>query len=138
MLGIKYGAIPLVMVPLRLLLGLHRTMDVVPPKVLTILSFVPSAFIVPVPPAIYDFDLDLANSGWIATTLALLFLFQVLYVVLVLSASIAASETRSSVPLGGQSSTIFVCRTTWGSENWSVVSVTREDMLQTTAPVEPA
>ena len=38
----------------------------------------------------------------------------------------------------GEFSTILVCRTTWGSENWSAVSVTFDEMLQMTAPDAPA
>jgi predicted permease len=43
----------------------------------------PVAFNALVPPVVYGFDLDLANSAWIITTLGLLVILPVLYVLLV-------------------------------------------------------
>ncbi len=69
---IKFLIVPLLMLPIGLLIGLPRVMDGLAFKVLVVLSFMPVAFNALVPPALYGFDLDLANSGWIVTTLALI------------------------------------------------------------------
>jgi predicted permease len=41
----------------------------------------PTAFMALVPPVLYGFDLDLANSAWLVTTLALLIVFPILFLI---------------------------------------------------------
>lgn len=76
---IKFLLVPLVMLPIGLLLGLPAMMGGLPFKVLAIVSFMPVAFNSLVPPALYGFDLDLANSAWIVTTVALVIVLPALY-----------------------------------------------------------
>jgi predicted permease len=80
---IKFLTVPAVMIPLGLLLGLRTISDGVPFKMLVVLSFMPVAFNALVPPAIFGFDLDLANSAWIVTTASLVVILPVLYFVLI-------------------------------------------------------
>ena len=80
---IKYVIVPAVMIPLGLLFGLHTIADGIPFKMLVVLSLMPVAFNALVPPAIFGFDLDLANSAWIVTTASLVVIVPLLYVVLV-------------------------------------------------------
>ena len=63
-----------------------------PFKVLVVVSFMPVAFNALVPPALYGFDLDLANSAWIVTTLALLVIVPGLYLVLGFLCNLDKSE----------------------------------------------
>jgi len=81
-LAIKFVMIPLVNIPLAAVVGMGRIFQGVPLKMIAILSFMPVAFIALVPPALYDFDLDLANSGWLVTTLSILIIFPVLYFII--------------------------------------------------------
>lgn len=81
-LSIKYLIIPAIIIPLALAFGLRGLMDGIPFKMVTIISFLPTAFIALVPPVLYKFDLDLANSAWLVTTLALLVVFPILYFIL--------------------------------------------------------
>jgi len=78
-MAVKFGLIPAVLLPAGLLLGLHRIMGGAPFQVLAVLSFMPSAFLALVPPVLYDLDLDLANSGWLVSTLALLVILPALF-----------------------------------------------------------
>ncbi len=78
-MAVKFALIPAVLLPLGLLLGLHQTMDGTPFKTLVVLSCMPSAFLALVPPVLYGLDLDLANSGWLASTLALLAILPLLF-----------------------------------------------------------
>ncbi|TVR02614.1 MAG: hypothetical protein EA403_08600 [Spirochaetaceae bacterium] len=78
----KFVAIPLVLIPLAWLFGLGAVMNGVPLKVIVIASFMPSAFLALVPPALYGFDLDLANSAWLVTTLAVIGIVPLLFLVL--------------------------------------------------------
>lgn len=79
----KNVIIPMVIIPLGYLFGLANIMEGIPFKVIIIVSFMPTAFMALVPPVLYGFDLDLANSAWLVTTLALLIVFPVLYLVVV-------------------------------------------------------
>ncbi len=76
---IKFLIVPIVMIPIGLLLGLHHISDAVPFKMLVVLSFMPVAFNALVPPAIFGFDLDLANAAWIVTTASLIVIIPILY-----------------------------------------------------------
>jgi hypothetical protein len=75
----KFVIIPAVVITLGYLLGFHTYLDGAPFKLLVFLAFIPSAFLALVPPAMYDFDLDCANSGWLVTTVIYMVLFPVLY-----------------------------------------------------------
>jgi predicted permease len=79
----KFVVIPTILIPLAWLLGLGSVMDGVPLRVVVIASFMPTAFLALVPPALYGFDLDLANSAWLVTTLALMGIIPMLFLVLV-------------------------------------------------------
>lgn len=79
---IKFLVVPAVMIPIGLLVGLPAAANGLAFNVLVIVSVMPVAFNALVPPALYGFDLDLANSAWIATTLALIVVLPVLYLVL--------------------------------------------------------
>lgn len=81
--AIKFLVVPGVMIPLGLLLGFQHLADGIAFKVLVIVSVMPVAFNALVPPVVYGFDLDLANSAWIVTTLALPVILPILYVLLV-------------------------------------------------------
>jgi len=78
-LVIKYAIIPIVIIPLAFAFGLSQIAGGVPFTMVAIVSFMPTAFIALVPPVLYNFDLDLANSAWLVTTLALLLIFPVVY-----------------------------------------------------------
>lgn len=77
--SIKFLIIPLVVISLGFLFGFHTYLGGAPIKLLVFLAFIPSAFLSLVPPAMYDFDLDCANSGWLATTVIYMVLFPILY-----------------------------------------------------------
>ncbi|MFP4180800.1 MAG: AEC family transporter [Spirochaetaceae bacterium] len=79
---IKFAISPLLMASVGLLLGLHTMMGGLPFKILIIASAMPVAFNSLIPPALYDFDLDLANSAWIVTTFAFIVILPILYVFL--------------------------------------------------------
>jgi predicted permease len=53
-----------------------------PLKVVALLAFMPVGVIALVPPTLYGGDLDLANSGWLATTAAILGILPLLVLVL--------------------------------------------------------
>lgn len=80
--AIKFFLVPLIMLPIGVILGLQTLSGGLPFKVLVVLSFMPVAFNALVPPALYGFDLDLANSGWIVTTLALVIIVPALSIAL--------------------------------------------------------
>jgi predicted permease len=78
----KFIVIPLVIVPIAWVSGLGSMLGGVPFKVVIIASCMPTAFLAVVPPALYGFDLDLANSAWLVTTLGLLVVAPILLFVL--------------------------------------------------------
>lgn len=79
---IKFLVSPLVMAFIAYVFGLHTMMNGIPFKVTVIASAMPVAFNALIPPSIYGFDLDLANSAWVTTTLAFAVVLPILYVVL--------------------------------------------------------
>jgi predicted permease len=79
---IKFVLMPLLLIPLGWALGLPAAGEGVPFKMLVTLSVMPVAFNALVPPAIFGFDLDLANSAWLVTTASLVVIVPVLYVIL--------------------------------------------------------
>ncbi len=78
---IRHVAIPVVIIPLAILLGFGDIANGLPLKVAIILSCVPVAFSALIPPAIYGFDLDLANSAWMVSTAFLAVVVPVLLLV---------------------------------------------------------
>jgi predicted permease len=83
MLGlIKFAAVPLLACSLAYVSGLHLVAGGLPFKVVLVLSSMPVAFNALVAASIYDLDLDLANSCWLITTMALVFVLPLLYLLL--------------------------------------------------------
>ena len=68
--GIKFLLIPACLIPLGILLGFGTIQAGLPLKTLVIVSFSPVAFLAAIPPALYGFDIDLANSAWLTTTVS--------------------------------------------------------------------
>lgn len=81
-LAIRHVLVPLVMIPLAWALGFGGAADGLAFKVVVILSLMPVAFNALVPPAIYGFDLDLANSAWLVSTATLAVVLPVLFLAL--------------------------------------------------------
>jgi predicted permease len=67
-LAVKFLAIPAVVAPIALLSGLGDALGGAALSASILLAFMPVAFMATVPPAIYGFDLDLANAGWLTST----------------------------------------------------------------------
>jgi hypothetical protein len=80
--GVKFLVIPAVIIGLGALSGLPGVMEGIPFKSLVIVSFSPVGFLAVVPPAVYGFDVDLANSAWLTTTLSYALILPVLLLVL--------------------------------------------------------
>jgi hypothetical protein len=80
--GVKFLVIPAIITGLGVLSGLPEILGGVPFKSLVIVSFSPVGFLAVVPPAVYGFDVDLANSAWLTTTLSFAFILPVLLLVL--------------------------------------------------------
>lgn len=75
---VKFALVPGIMIPLGLATGLPAVLDGTAFKVLVLLSFMPVGFNALVPPVVYGFDLDCANSAWVVTTLAVILILPVL------------------------------------------------------------
>lgn len=69
--AIRHLLVPACMIPLAVALGFGGVSEGLALKVIIISSVMPVAFSALVPPAIYGFDLDLANSAWMASTVLL-------------------------------------------------------------------
>ncbi len=80
--AIKFALIPAVVIPLAWALGLGGLDGGLPLKVVALLAFMPVGVIALVPPTLYGADLDMANSGWLATTGAMLAILPVLALIL--------------------------------------------------------
>ncbi len=78
---VRHLVLPAVVVPIGILLGLGRISDGAPLMVILIIASMPVAFSALVPPAIYGFDLDLANSGWLVSTGLLAIIVPLLFLV---------------------------------------------------------
>jgi predicted permease len=81
-LAIRHVLVPLVMIPLAAALGYAAVSGGLALKVVVILATMPVAFNALVPPAIYGFDLDLANSAWLVSTATLVVIVPILFLVL--------------------------------------------------------
>jgi predicted permease len=79
----KYFVNPVIVLPLAYLLVIKGVITLLAFKVLVILVFMPVGFTALLAPVLYNFDLDVANSIWITTTLTSLFVFiPILYLIL--------------------------------------------------------
>ena len=79
---IKFAAVPVFGCTLAYLFNLHLLSDGLVFKVVLILTSMPVAFNALVAASIYDLDLDMANSCWLVTTLALIVVLPWLYFLL--------------------------------------------------------
>ncbi len=79
---IKFGIVPLMMAFIGLLVGLPGGVNGMAYKILIISSAMPVAFNSLIPPALYGFDLDLANSAWVVTTFSYILILPLLYFLL--------------------------------------------------------
>lgn len=79
---IKYFVIPLIIIPVAMLFGMHQIMDGLPLYIIILLIYMPVAINALIPPVLYGFDLDLVNSAWIVTTLGLCIIFPLMLMLL--------------------------------------------------------
>lgn len=79
---IKFVVIPISVYFLASWVGLGAVNGGLPLKVVTILASMPVAFTAMIPPTLYDLDVDLANTAWMLTTLLLLVVVPVLWLIL--------------------------------------------------------
>jgi predicted permease len=79
---IKFALVPALVIPAAWALGLGGLEDGLTLKVVALLAFMPVGILALVPPTLYGGDLDLANSGWLATTAAMLGILPLLAVIL--------------------------------------------------------
>lgn len=79
---VKFMLVPALVVPAAWALGLGGLGDGLALRVVALLAFMPVGVVALVPPVLYGSDLDLANSGWLATTAAMLVLLPLLALVL--------------------------------------------------------
>jgi predicted permease len=80
-LVIRHLLVPVLVIPAAVLLGLGEVADGLPLKVTIILACMPVGFSALVPPAIYGFDLNLANSAWIVSTALLVVIIPILFLI---------------------------------------------------------
>lgn len=80
---IKFLIIPGIIIPVAALLGLQDMLGGVAFKMVIFLSFGPVALLALIPPQLYGLDLDLANSGWLVTTVIHLLIVPLLILVLI-------------------------------------------------------
>ena len=79
--AVKFAVIPAVVIAAGAAARAGGLIDPIGFKVVVFFAFLPSAFTSLIPPSLYGFDLDLANSGWLVTTLAMLVVFPILFLV---------------------------------------------------------
>jgi predicted permease len=80
--GIKFLLVPITITAMAWALGYCQIENGLPLKVVMLLSAMPVAFNSLVPPSLYDLNIDLANACWLLSTLALIIVLPVLYLVL--------------------------------------------------------
>lgn len=78
---LKMLVLPIIIGSIGYLFGLGEINEGMPLKVVLVLSSMPTGFVALVPPTAYDLDLDLANTVWMFTTLNLVIVLPILYVV---------------------------------------------------------
>ncbi|MDC0335930.1 hypothetical protein OAN24_03410 [Pseudodesulfovibrio sp.] len=81
-MSVKFLIAPIAATSVAYLLGFHTIMDGLPLKVVLVCSSMPVAFNALIPPTLYDLDLDLANSCWLASMVSLFVTLPVLYFLL--------------------------------------------------------
>ena len=79
---IKYFLLPVIISSIAFLLGYGGILGGLPLKVVIILSSMPVAFTALIPVSIYDLNLDLANSCWLVTNLALIIYLPILFYII--------------------------------------------------------
>lgn len=80
--SIKFILAPIAATSVAYLLGFHTFMDGLPLKVVLVCSSMPVAFNALIPPTLYDLDLDLANSCWLASMVSLLVVLPMLFFII--------------------------------------------------------
>ena len=80
----KHLIVPLVTASVGILLGLGEANGGVPRALLMLLSAMPVAFTAMVPPALYGFDLDLANGAWFVGMIGLIVVLPAMYLLTLL------------------------------------------------------
>ncbi|MCG8479428.1 MAG: hypothetical protein MI724_10060 [Spirochaetales bacterium] len=80
----KHLIVPLVTASVGILLGLGEVNGGVPLAMLMLLSAMPVAFTAMVPPALYGFDLDLANGAWFVSMVGLIVVLPAMYLLTLL------------------------------------------------------
>ena len=83
--GIKFLLVPIAVTGMAWALGYSRIDNGLPLKVVMVLSAMPVAFNSLVPPSLYDLNVDLANACWMLSTLALIIVVPMLYVLIQLT-----------------------------------------------------
>jgi predicted permease len=81
-IGIKFVLLPATACLIGYQLGFAAMEGGLPLKVTLILSAMPVAFTALIPPSIYDLDLELSNACWLTSTLALIPVLPVVYLIL--------------------------------------------------------
>jgi hypothetical protein len=81
-MAIKFILSPIIILSMALFLGLNfkENLDVL--RVIIILSAMPPAYTATVAPSLYDLDLDMSNSCWILSTIAMLAVIPILSAIL--------------------------------------------------------
>ena len=79
LMGVKFVILPATAVLIGYLCGLGAMHDGLPLKVILILASTPVAFTSLIPPSIYDLDLNLSNACWLTSTLSLVAVLPVVY-----------------------------------------------------------
>lgn len=80
--GIKFVILPVTACLVGYFIGLGSMHAGLPLKVVLILSSAPVAFTALIPPSIYDLDLDLSNACWLTSTLALIGVLPIVYLLI--------------------------------------------------------
>jgi len=79
LVGVKFLILPATAVLIGYLCGLGAMHEGLPLKVILILASTPVAFTSLIPPSIYDLDLNLSNACWLTSTLSLVAVLPVVY-----------------------------------------------------------
>lgn len=81
-IGVKFLIAPVFAFTVAYMLGFHTILDGLPLKVVLVCASMPVAFNALIPPTLYDLDLDLANSCWLASMASLFVVLPLLYWIL--------------------------------------------------------
>ncbi|MFA9558887.1 AEC family transporter [Evansella sp. AB-rgal1] len=77
--AIKYAIVPVAVIMVGYLTGLHVIYDGIVFKTVVILAVMPPGFTSLVPPQLYKLDLDLANSSWLINTVLLIIILPIVF-----------------------------------------------------------